>query len=164
MAPQWERGKIYKISIGEEMVYIGSTTMPLAQRWSQHKSDARAERNNCSLHSQMRELGESAFSMELFEDWPWGGLRAREGDLIRHFQPRLNKNIPCRTSSEWWAAHREELNKKKKQQRNKSSRVCPCGGHFDCATEKRHMLSQRHQAFLARQKEDVATGPFNEHD
>jgi hypothetical protein len=54
-----QTGTVYKISTDKsDKVYIGSTTQPLNKRFSQHKSDFKANAKKCCVSKELLELGE----------------------------------------------------------------------------------------------------------
>ena len=60
---------IYSIKNPEgRMVYIGSTTLPLNIRMSNHKSDARLNKGHCLLYQIMRETDPNLFTIESLID------------------------------------------------------------------------------------------------
>ena len=54
---KYQNGKIYRIDNDiDYMVYIGSTTMKLNDRWSYHKDRVR-ENSNANVHKHIRNIG-----------------------------------------------------------------------------------------------------------
>lgn len=66
-------GRVYKIiNSDESIMYIGSTTQTLQQRWRMHKNNYRrwteSKGNNCSIFSYFKEHGVDAFSIHLVSE------------------------------------------------------------------------------------------------
>lgn len=102
--PDYQKGKIYKITSGE-LTYIGSTCEPsLARRLSNHLSSYKCwkegKRTGCSSF-QLIESGQ--YEITLIELYPCGSkdeLTARERFHIES-NKCVNKYIPGRTMKEW---------------------------------------------------------------
>jgi hypothetical protein len=100
--PDYNNGKIYTIRCrdDESLIYVGSTTQKLSQRWTDHKSKCKNENSkayNMLIYSKMRETGQDKFYMELYEDYPCERkeqLEKREGEIMREIKSTLNKCIP----------------------------------------------------------------------
>ena len=110
--PDYSKGKIYAIRApGTEEVYIGSTTLSLAQRLSGHRQYI-SKGKYCSSS---RILSKEGAYIELLEDFPCERreqLNKREGELIRANPTAVNRCIAGRTSeegqAEYYKLHREE--------------------------------------------------------
>ena len=73
-------GKIYTVKSGDEVLYVGSTTLPLRRRWNHHERRAPG-----------REIS-------LYEDFPCSNkfeLRSREEEVRRLLEPSLNQVACC---------------------------------------------------------------------
>ena len=107
----YQNGKVYRIICNKSgKQYIGSTTIALSARLSQH---ARLFRNARTCLS--REIIEGRdYEIRLIEDFPCDRkeqLLARE----RHFIETIdcvNKKVPLRTKHEWYMENRDELIRK----------------------------------------------------
>ena len=106
--PNYLNGKVYRIVCNESgCQYIGSTTINLAARLSQHKKLFKDGKSGTSKLV----LENGNFSIVLLEDYPCERkeqLLARE----RHFIETLdcvNKKIPLRTQSEWYEDNKEKI-------------------------------------------------------
>jgi hypothetical protein len=107
----YQNGKVYRIICNKTgKQYIGSTTIALSARLSQHSKLFRNART--CLSREVIEGGDYAIC--LIEDFPCDRkeqLLARE----RHFIETLdcvNKKVPLRTKHEWYMENRDELIRK----------------------------------------------------
>jgi len=115
--PDYQNGKIYKITSGE-LTYIGSTCEPtLARRLAGHvglcKSWKEGKKNYITSF-QLIETGQ--YEITLIELFPCGSkdeLTARERFHIET-NKCVNKNIPMRSKAEWREVNKETLSEKKK--------------------------------------------------
>lgn len=121
----YQESKIYKLwSDQSDLLYIGSTTQPLARRLSSHLSGIKREDSKTYIdmktHTNIR--------IELIEYYPCNTkeeLLAREGFFIRQFRSQiLNYLIAGRTRKEYEAEYRknnqQEINKYKRNYRQKN--------------------------------------------
>ena len=102
----FKHGKIYIIrNTLNDLVYIGSTCQSLSQRMVQHRRDMNTKRcQEFRLYCIMRELHKDNFYIELLESYPCNTrdeLHKREGEYIREYQSKLNKQIAGRTDKEY---------------------------------------------------------------
>ena len=128
------QSKIYTIT-REKDIYIGSTTYPLAYRYTGHKTQLQCSmykyiHNNCN--------GDwSEWKINLYEDYPCNNeeeLTKREGEIIKKFKSYnkynvINKYIAGRTNKEWikdnkekydiWMKNYEFDRKEERKQRDK---------------------------------------------
>lgn len=64
-------GRIYKITNDiDDMIYVGSTTLPLSRRWACHVQDCKKGRFNMRLHQHMRANGPENFHIVLIKLCP----------------------------------------------------------------------------------------------
>jgi hypothetical protein len=118
--PDYQRGKIYKITNGD-LTYIGSTCEPtLARRLSGHVKAFKLWKDG-KTHKitsfQVLELGN--YEITLLELCPCGSkdeLTARERHWVETI-PCVNKSIPGRTRKEWFETHKEQIKEWTKQYR-----------------------------------------------
>lgn len=109
--PDYSKGKIYKIT-GGGLTYIGSTTVSLAQRMAQHRSDKKRWENGnkkCSVTS-AKVLQYEDNAITLIEDVVCDRkeqLLARERYWIEQIK-NVNKIIPTRSSEEYVQKRKEE--------------------------------------------------------
>lgn len=95
---KFENGKIYKIICVDQptLLYIGSTTQTVEQRWLQHKNDAKKKaRVNTLVYQTLNDIGFENFSTEVIEVFPCKSrseLLEREDHWINTLQPTLNTN------------------------------------------------------------------------
>jgi hypothetical protein len=101
-------GKVYRIVCNQTgLQYIGSTTIKLSARLSQHK---KLLKNNTSGASKVV-LENDDYNIILIEDYP---CERKEQLLAReryHIENSLcvNKNMPLRTQKEWYADNKDRL-------------------------------------------------------
>ena len=141
--PDYKLGKIYQIwSPNTDKVYIGSTTQPLHKRFSQHNKGLTGKKYVYSR--KVLECGDAC--IELIEEYPCANkseLNRREGQVMRGYDNRVNRNIAGRTTAEWRADNKE---RKAAQDRERYLR------------EKEHVLAQNRERYL-RKKEHIAAQP-----
>ena len=169
----YSKSKIYQIkNVLDDDIYVGSTTEPLAIRMTKHRHGA--QRNPCTLHTKMRELGPKAFFIELIEEYPCTSkqeLNAREGHFIKE-RGTLNDKVAGRSPGEYYndfkpqrlayaaqyrAAHdrktydaqyRAEHKDKKKEQANVKVECDKCGKCILKYNLARHNRTQHIQVML----------------
>jgi hypothetical protein len=150
----YKNGKIYTVNLGDEVLYVGSTTQTLAKRWNGHH---------------MRAPGRV---IKLYENFPCSErfqLRSREEEVRLLLRPTHNKNVCCTghrmpeglTPHEYWthpirrqikleydAAHRE-------QHRARSSKkvVCECGQILATGVLARHKKRAIHRKCMEAKNE-----------
>ena len=107
--PNYKDGKIYTIRFydNDKLIYIGSTTQKIANRYSYHKNDMK-----CSLYQHIQNNYNGDFKccyIELLENYECNNkqeLNKREGESIRIFKANqnyivINKNVAGRTKQEY---------------------------------------------------------------
>ena len=143
--PNYSNAKIYKIVPCDPLeasdVYIGSTTRPLSERMAQHRS----QYQTCSSRILFKKYGIDNLKIELIECFPCDNkdeLNKREGDHIRSVKC-INKNIPGRTSKQYYQDNIVMLTMKK------STRVfCGCGGCYRHDNRIHHYATNKHLTWL----------------
>ena len=151
--PNYENTKIYKLWTHlNDDVYIGSTTLTLAQRLTKHKSSAKKTTKTASCSSSVLFENECKVMIELIEEFSCENKMMackREGELIRA-NPCINKNMPGRTHKEsmkeWANSHKkqqEEYRKKyyetHKKQLKESMKEYNKKYYLKCKEEKKHL-------------------------
>tara|TARA_R110002012_G_C11471024_1_gene593961 strand:+ start:142 stop:729 length:588 start_codon:yes stop_codon:yes gene_type:complete len=108
---KYDNGKIYKlIDNTNGNIYIGSTIQPLYKRKSQHK----VQGNNKCRSKFIIDNGD--YDIILIEKYPCESkeeLEARERYYIKSIDC-INKNIPGRSSVEWYQDNKERILEKSK--------------------------------------------------
>ena len=113
--PDYSKGKIYTIRCYNDtsLIYVGSTTQQLSQRWTDHKQHSTQDRNkNRLIYKTIDEKGIDSFYIELYEDFPCDNkqeLQKREGEVMRHIAT-MNMVVPGRTVHEYQQDNKEHLN------------------------------------------------------
>jgi hypothetical protein len=111
--PSYQDGRIYTIRCRTDntLIYVGSTTQPLAKRWGEHKKDSRTEKcQNILIYKTINNNWEDWY-IELYEEYPCDNkeqLNRREGEIIRLIGT-LNSRIEGRTKQEYYQNHREKI-------------------------------------------------------
>jgi len=129
--PNYQNGKIYKITAGN-LTYIGSTCEPtLARRLAKHKSDYNAWKNGKYAHTTSFTVIETGqYEITLIELFPCGSkdeLTARERFHIET-NVCVNQRIPNRTdietkevrvnrSKQFYEKHKEDIKEKSRLQK-----------------------------------------------
>ena len=121
--PDYSKGKIYSIrSYQTDDIYIGSTCRTLCVRLANHRYDYK---KNTTVKSKEILKYEDVY-IELIEDFPCENkeqLHKREGEIIRNTKC-INKNIPCRTSAEYYIDNKDKINTYNKQYRDNNKNKC----------------------------------------
>ena len=87
--PDYENAKIYTIrcKTDENLIYVGSTTQTLSQRWTDHKYHfTHVNKQNRVLYKKINEIGFDNFYIELFLEYPCANksqLQQKEGEITR---------------------------------------------------------------------------------
>ena len=115
--PDYQNGKIYKITSGD-LTYIGSTCEPtLARRLAGHVSGYKRFQNGKGYNVTSFQLIETGqYEITLVELYPCGSkdeLHARERFHIENMIC-VNKHIPCRTVKEWFNDNAEHIKEHQK--------------------------------------------------
>jgi hypothetical protein len=110
----YQNGKIYKIVDNtNDDIYIGSTTQKtLAQRLSQHVSQAKSNKRHCSSKQIILNGDYDMVLIELFPCHSKDELHARERHYIETINC-VNKVIPTRTQAEWCQDNKEIIMQKR---------------------------------------------------
>ena len=123
--PKYENSIIYKLchcnDLENENIYIGSTTN-FRIRKNKHKSNCNNEKSkdyNIFVYQFIRDNGGwNEWQMIPIEVYPCNDkkeLEVRERHHIELLKPKLNKQIPTRTKTEYNKVNKEKLNEKKKK-------------------------------------------------
>ncbi len=113
--PDYSKGKIYTIRCYNDtsLIYVGSTTQQLSQRWTDHKQHSTQDINkNRLIYKTIDENGIDSFYIELYEDFPCANkqeLQKREGEVMRQIAT-INMVVPGRTIQEYQKDNKERLN------------------------------------------------------
>ena len=116
MPVDYQKGKIYTIRCYDDdsLIYVGSTTQPLAVRWGDHKKCCYQDNPKVSICKLMKDKGRDKFYMELYEDFPCERkeqLIKREGEVQRLIAT-VNKVVAGRTNAEWYIDNKEQIAEK----------------------------------------------------
>jgi hypothetical protein len=160
--PDYQKGKIYKITSGD-LIYIGSTCEPtLAKRLANHVKNFKVFQtgkggSNVSSY-QLIETG--TYEITLVELFPCGSkdeLTARERFHIEN-TACVNKRIPGRTKKEYHIDNQEKHNvytkkyyidnKVKIKDRQGSKYTCNCGLVCRLDSKSKHERSKKHLDFM----------------
>jgi hypothetical protein len=121
----YQNGKIYEIINDEtEEKYIGSTTVLLCKRMTNHRSNYKKYLKSGGKYiTSYNILKYDSAKIVLIEDYPCNSkeeLFARERHWI-NISKCVNKNLPCRTNKEWREDNKEKIkeNQKKYRENNK---------------------------------------------
>jgi hypothetical protein len=111
--PDYSKGKIYCIrSFKTDDVYVGSTTLTLAQRLGKHRDDYKQYlKDNKKYVSSFELLKYDDYYIELITLYPCSciaELKAEEGRYIREWDC-VNKNIPGRTKKQHYIDNNEKI-------------------------------------------------------
>jgi hypothetical protein len=118
--PDYKNGKIYSIRCFDDppLIYVGSTSQTLSQRWTDHKKIINnSKKNHICLYQKINELGVDKYYIELYEECPSENkaqLHKREGEIMRLIGT-LNHRIAGRTKKENYQENQEHHLKKQKE-------------------------------------------------
>ncbi len=120
--PDYKNGKIYTIRCRNDptLIYVGSTTQTLSQRWTDHKRRSNTPSNksyNTHIYQIMREKGVDSFYIELLEEFPCENkeqLCKQEGIYIRQIGI-LNLMMTGRTKKEYREDNKEKIKEQRKE-------------------------------------------------
>ena len=162
----YKNAKIYIVrNILNESTYIGSTTQTLSQRMAQHRKATRNPKaNSFKIYRTMLELGIDNFFIELIEYYNCNTqeeLRRREGEIIRNFQPDLNKQVAGRTMQEYYNDNLEQIRQRDRdrfsrnqetvlQRRKERKYECCCGSVVRTDGRAEHERTKKHQEFISQ--------------
>ena len=155
--PDYKNSKIYTIRCRDDpmLIYVGSSTQQLSQRWQEHKRNAKNQNDikyNYYFYQVMREKGIDNFYIELHVECPCENreqLKKCEGKVIRELGT-LNSCVAGRTDKEY----REETKEKKKEYyKNNHDKLrglttCECGCEITIEHIARHKKTQKHLDLL----------------
>ena len=110
--PDYSKGQIYTIRNYDDidLIYVGSTTQKLTDRFGQHKRVC-LKHPNYLLYSKVNNNWNNWY-IELYEDYPCNTreeLGKREGEVMRELKANLNKKIEGRTLKEYYVDNKNEL-------------------------------------------------------
>lgn len=112
--PNYANGRIYAIRApGTDMVYIGSTTLPLSRRMTEHRCHYKFWAEGKPRYSSFKLIEIEGAYIELIEEFPCETkeqLNKREGEIIRATPNCVNIVIPKRTRIEYRLDNKEEIN------------------------------------------------------
>ena len=122
--PNYQLSKIYKIySPSKNLIYYGSTTQTLSQRFNEHISRHKRyniDNNYCSYVSSFLVLDCEDYKIELVEEYACNNkqqLLKKEAEYIKNNEC-INKEVPLRTKKEWRIDNADILKEKVKQYGN----------------------------------------------
>tara|TARA_R110000772_G_scaffold102128_1_gene202772 strand:- start:816 stop:1334 length:519 start_codon:yes stop_codon:yes gene_type:complete len=152
--PDYQQAKIYKLINYElkGLVYYGSTTQTLNERFSSHKSDSKTKNKSSKI---MFSLGSP--EIILLEYYPCSSkeeLEARERVWVEGNEC-VNHNIPGRTGKEYHEDNKEKILEYKKQWREDNKETltekfdCQCGGKYTQANKSGHLKTKKHKEFIS---------------
>ena len=143
--PDYSKGKIYTIRCREDpsLIYVGSTTQQLSQRWTDHKQHATQDKNkNRNIYKAFDEKGIHSFYIELYEEFPCSSkeqLQKREGEIMRQIGT-LNMSIAGRTIHEYQRENKEQINENNRRYYN----------------NHQEQMKTRHKEYYERNKELIS--------
>ena len=126
----YSKTKIYKIEshLGDK-IYIGSTAKQyLSQRFQQHKQDytkwKKGKSGKVMSYALFDEYGPENCQIILIEEYPCSSKdakNAKESHYIRTLDC-VNKNIPGRTSKQYYEDHKEDIKKYREDHKEESKK------------------------------------------
>ena len=157
--PNYQNAKIYKIINDElpNLIYIGSTVQPLINRLCEHRKNAKNAKINLTS-KQLFEIGKpKIILLENFSCDSKEELFKRERYYIESIQC-VNKNIPTRTSKEYYQDNKELMIQKSINYYNNHAYdisikrkvlvTCECGVKITKACLLNHRKSIKHKEII----------------
>ena len=148
----YSNGKIYKvINDINGMIYIGSTTQPLARRMSEHRCRCKKLINNC--YKKWGNIEDcKIYLIEYFKCNFKEELLKRERFYIENTLC-INSTIPSRTDKEtslnYYYDNRDEICKKRREVYKLSPTIkCDCGGKYHISNKRNHIKTNKHISFI----------------
>jgi hypothetical protein len=120
---RYKNGKIYTIRYrgDDNLIYVGSTCLPLYKRWHNHKKGCFNENYhgyNYYVYQKIRETNNiNDWYIELYEEYPCENkeqLLKREGEVIRELG-NLNQRIAGRSYKEYYEDNKEQISERQKK-------------------------------------------------
>lgn len=164
MVVDYEYGKIYKIwSPLTDKIYIGSTTQPLCNRMSNHRTCYKLWLKGYVRPSGMPASNCSSFrileidpdcKIELLKKFPCNNKTELENeeraimDLLdncvnvnkgKSFDPEYMKNY----KKKYWSENKDKINECRNEKFD-----CDCGGRYTRAHKSRHYISKKHKKYI----------------
>jgi hypothetical protein len=166
-------GKIYSIeNLDRSIIYIGSTTRGLSNRWIGHisgyKSWMKGKSSTCSIYPYFKELGHGEFNIRLLESHEIDTkeqLRIHEQAAIERYPNAVNANKAHRTREGYLEQVRNSVNRFKKNhpeqfrerqkktyakhreeiiERGRHRVICDCGITYNQSGKTQHLRSRKH--------------------
>ena len=153
--PDYQQGKIYQIwSPNTDKVYIGSTTQPLHKRLYEHTKGLTG--NKYTYSRKVLECGNAR--IELIEEYPCAKkseLNRREGQVMRGYDNRVNRNIAGRTTAEYRADKREVIAAQQREYKARPEVKALNAAHRQQPEVKARRAAKNRERYL-REKEHLA--------
>ena len=169
--PNYQNSKIYKIVDKNNLIYIGSTTQNLQERFWSH----RAINNKCTTKIMDRD----SLKIELISEFPCNSKKElwnKEKEYVNELQC-INRIIPNQTRKEWYQKNKDKISiqqkilneknneKRKEEKKNwyaslsksdkkeylekrKEKIVCECGELTNKKGISRHKKSKKHMKLI----------------
>ncbi len=150
------KGYIYKIELGKELLYIGSTKQRLSRRKTGHKVDCFNKKSNAKLYKTLRDeydITKENFNeiinlicVEVVEYNDKHELKAREAYYIKKLNPICNCLVPY--DKKWDIKQYKKQyrvdNKEEIKLRKSKKIICCCGCIIWIDGIRRHKRSNKH--------------------
>jgi len=146
-------GYIYSLTCSNpNLIYYGSTTTSLNQRFSGHKKDFK--NNKCISSKILFEWGNVKINMiEEIQYENKKELLDRESYYIRNLKC-VNKSIPGRTKKEYNKMNKDKIKEYNKKYRDenqnikrKNKIICSCGSKYSEGRFAEHKKTQKHKVY-----------------
>ena len=163
-------GKVYKITSMSrpDLVYIGSTTLPLRKRFSEHQSNYKSYLKTGKKYItsfKVMEIGDAY--IELLEDFSCSSkqqLNSREkfhitnNICVNKLSPintiEENKEMKAKINQRWYQDNHDKILKQQKEYRQENKDKinekikCECNGHYTRQSKSKHEKTKKHTNFL----------------
>ena len=163
--PDYQLGKIYRLTNDDGMNYYGSSCQPLSVRKGGHLKDFKCWKNGKGPYvSSFKIIEMGNCEIVLCENFPCKDvyeLKARERFYIENNEC-VNKVIPNRTPKEHYQDNKVQLLEQMKQywqdnkvqiaEKRREKFTCECGGKFTKSGKIQHEKSVKHQQFISLQE------------
>lgn len=139
--PNYQNSKIYKIVDKNNLIYIGSTTQNLQERfWSHRKIN-----NKCTT----KRMDRDSLKIELILDFPCNSKKElwdKEKEYINKLQC-INRIVPNQTRKEHYYKNYTSLSesdKKEYLEKRREKIICECGTSLYKLNISRHKRTKKH--------------------
>jgi hypothetical protein len=159
---RYKNGKIYTIRYrgDDNLIYVGSTCLPLYKRWHNHKKtcfNENLKNFNLFVYKKIRETNDfENWYIELYEEFECENkeqLLKREGEIIREIGT-LNTQIAGRTIQEYYIDNKEQIKEIQKRYHNENKDNVSKKQH-EYYLKNKDAIMKKHKEWNEKNKEQL---------